>query len=76
LSCRQFAANILPIFFRCEFLRWFAFNYAAIEKLLRVQQFRFQFSSFFVARERGFILGWQTTGFKFVTATTNMTNAK
>lgn len=85
LSCRQFAANILPVFFflffflvRCELLRWFAFNYAAIEKLLRVQQFRFQFifSHLELGGVKGWVLGQQTTGFKFVTATTNMTNAK
>jgi len=82
------ADNLLPIFcqffffvfflVRCELLRWFAFNYAAIEKLLRVQQFRFQFifSHLELGGVKGWVLGQQTTGFKFVTATTNMTNAK
>lgn len=81
------ADNLLPIFcqfffcfflVRCELLRWFAFNYAAIEKLLRVQQFRFQFifSHLELGGVKGWVLGRQTTGFKFVTATTNMTNAK
>lgn len=78
--CCQYFASFFFVFFlvRCELLRWFAFNYAAIEKLLRVQQFRFQFifSHLELGGVKGWVLGQQTTGFKFVTATTNMTNAK